>query len=53
VTVLRGRNVTVECEQASFVHADGEMVGKTPLSIQMSRHAVSVLVPQLHKKVFR
>lgn len=47
VRVLRGANISVECEQPLFVHADGDIVGKTPLTVSMHRHAICIKVPKL------
>ncbi|MDW7650890.1 MAG: diacylglycerol kinase family lipid kinase [Bacillota bacterium] len=45
VRVLRGAEISVECQQSSYVHADGDLVGKTPLDVSMWRHAVWLMAP--------
>ncbi|NLN07378.1 MAG: diacylglycerol kinase family lipid kinase [Firmicutes bacterium] len=46
VRCFRGREIAVRSSVPLAVHADGEVAGKTPLSVRAYRGAVSLLVPQ-------
>ncbi|EEG76933.1 diacylglycerol/lipid kinase family protein [Dethiobacter alkaliphilus] len=45
VQVLRGKQIAVKCAKPLHVHADGELIGKTPLKVEMCHHAISIKVP--------
>jgi diacylglycerol kinase (ATP) len=43
VTMMRGKAITVEADPTLTVHADGEVIGETPLSIQVQPQSLSIL----------
>lgn len=45
VELLRGRSVQIESEQPTFVQADGELIGKLPMSFTVIPKALSVFSP--------
>ncbi|SEN23093.1 diacylglycerol/lipid kinase family protein [Lihuaxuella thermophila] len=43
VTLLRGKEITIDSEAPLVVHADGEVIGRTPLSIRVRPQSLCVL----------
>lgn len=41
----KGKNISIEAAPDQLVHADGELIGKSPIDIQLLEHAVNVIVP--------
>lgn len=45
VRILRGKTIRISSETELFIHADGDLQGKTPLVVTMEKHAVRLRVP--------
>jgi diacylglycerol kinase (ATP) len=45
ITFYRGRSVRVSCEPVLPVEADGEVLGATPMTVELIPRALNVLVP--------
>ncbi|MBM7653214.1 diacylglycerol/lipid kinase family protein [Neobacillus cucumis] len=43
VKTFRGKNITIQSSRTQYVHADGEHIGFTPLSIHLQAKALEVL----------
>ncbi|MCA1032399.1 diacylglycerol kinase family lipid kinase [Bacillus timonensis] len=43
VDVLKGENIVIDCEKKILAHADGEIVGHTPVSISIQKRKVSFI----------
>jgi diacylglycerol kinase (ATP) len=43
VEMLKGRTISIDSTSSLFVHADGEYIGHTPLTIQIHPHSLRVL----------
>ena len=46
ITFYRGRTVRVSCEPIMPVEADGELLGATPMAVELIPLALTVLAPQ-------
>ncbi len=46
VKTFQGSTVTIQSESPVFIHADGEMIGYTPLNMQVHSRALQVLTPK-------
>jgi len=42
VYMVKGKTVSIETEKPVYVHADGEIIGKTPINIQVVSHSHSI-----------
>ncbi|WP_342432668.1 diacylglycerol kinase family protein [Neobacillus sp. FSL H8-0543] len=47
VETFQGSMVTIQSESPVFIHADGEIIGFTPLNMQVHSKAVQVLTPKV------
>ncbi|MDR6227165.1 diacylglycerol/lipid kinase family protein [Desmospora profundinema] len=43
ITMKRGKTITIQTDPPLTVHADGEVIGQTPLSIQIQPQSLSIL----------
>ncbi|WP_096440210.1 diacylglycerol/lipid kinase family protein [Alteribacter populi] len=43
VTMLRGKNIEIRSEPALIIHSDGEIMGKTPLTLSVVKGGLQVL----------
>lgn len=43
VTMQKGKEIQVESKQPMVVHADGEIIGETPLTVKVRPHSLSIL----------
>lgn len=46
VQVLRGKEIKIDSVHKLAVHADGELVGTTPVRVNMCHHAIRLRVPE-------
>jgi diacylglycerol kinase (ATP) len=46
VLVLRGREISITCNQSLNIQADGEYFGQAPLHVVMVRHGLRLMVPK-------
>lgn len=49
ITFYRGRTVRVSCEPVQSVEADGELLGVTPMGVDLIPRALTVLAPPLRR----
>ena len=45
VSILRGREIEIECDRPFTVYADGDPIGETPVTIRAIPKAIRVLLP--------
>lgn len=45
ITLFRGKEITITSPTQSIIHVDGEVIGKTPLSLAVQPQSLSVLHP--------
>lgn len=50
VITLKGRMVSIHASSPLFVHADGEFIGKTPLTIQVQPSVLEVITRRKHEQ---